>query len=809
MKNYIFIVIVFMSACIHVHSQEDITYQTPSKEIAELIDVQEKPDIWINEKGNMMILLYSHSFKSLAELSEKEMRLGGAIINPITHIEKTIPHYNDIKLMNIGDKSLTEIKGLPEKVKISFLTWSPDQSKLAFTNTTEYGVELWILNLATAAANKITEAQLNASIGSPYTWNSNGESLLVKFIPVNRKELIDKDNSIPKGPRVSVTSGTKAQNRTFQNLLEDKIDEYNFEQLTLSELYEVSLTGEKTFWKEAKIYSTINYSSDGNYVLVSNIEKPFSYLVTYDRFPNKTTIYNTKGEEVKIISEVPLIEELPSGFDVAHTGKRFIEWRSDKPATLTWVKALDGGDAKVKAEYREELLELEAPFTDTPRSLIKLHNRYYDEIFWGNDHVAIIMDKIWNTRNTKMYVFNPSDPKQEVKIISDRNLQDKYTDPGLPVMTRNKYGYEVLLIEENNIFLSGEGFSEDGVRPFIDKLNIPNNKKRRMWQADGNSTYESIIKLTDAKKGELITRIESPNDFPNYFIRNIKKGKEPTQITFFENPYISLAKVQKKVIKYKREDGVELSGNLYLPANYDTLEKEKLPMVLWAYPLSFKDKKSAGQISSSPYKFTQPSHFSPIFWALKGYVVLDEASFPIIGENNAKPNDTFVPQLIANAKAAIQAVDDLGYIDKERVALGGHSYGAFMTANLLTHSDLFVAGMALSGAYNRTLTPFGFQVEDRTYWQAPEIYNAMSPFMHADKMKHALLLIHGDADNNSGTFSMQSERYFNALKGLGANARLVMLPKEAHRYYAKESILHVLWEQEQWLDKWLNKIKSN
>lgn len=130
-----------------------------------------------------------------------------------------------------------------------------------------------------------------------------------------------------------------------------------------------------------------------------------------------------------------------------------------------------------------------------------------------------------------------------------------------------------------------------------------------------------------------------------------------------------------------------------------------------------------------------------------------------------------------------------------------------MTANLLAHSDLFRAGIARSGAYNRTLTPFGFQSERRTFWEAPEMYAKVSPFWYADKIKEPILLIHGEADNNQGTFPIQSERMFAAIRGNGGTARLVMLPLEAHGYAAKESTEHTLFEMVQWFDKWVKNAK--
>lgn len=782
--------------------QLDITYQEPPKEILELADAPMPPSMRIDTEGENMVLLYRNQYKSIAELSQPELRLGGLRINPKTNIGSRERFYNNISVMRVGSEEEIEVKGLPENPKISNFLWSPDDKRMAFTHTTETGVELWILDIKEARAFKLTDARLNANIGTPYRWFKDGESLLVKMIPDDRKELIDKSEAIPKGPRVSINEGKKAQNRTYQDLLGDKIDEQNFEQLVRSDLYKVDINGTKNLWKDAAMYRSYSFSPDGNYVMVYTIEKPFSYLVPYYRFPSKTIVYDKEGKLIKEILDLPLIEDLPQGFMAVREGIRSLSWRNDKPATLVYAEALDGGDPEKEVEYRDQVYQWEAPFSKEATPLLKTINRY-SGVMWGDDETAIAMDYWWNTRNTKGYLFNPSNPDKAPEILFDRNYQDRYNDPGSPVTTENKYGERVIQMDGDHIFLLGDGYSKEGIRPFIDKYNLETKESERLWRAENKEKLERVMFALDMKKGEILTRIESSTEFPNYYIRNIRKKKAPEAITFFENPFKSLMEVHKEVIKYKRDDGLELSATLYLPAGYDMDKKEKLPMIMWAYPREFKDKASAGQVTSSSNEFTYPYYGSPVYWLTRGYVILDDAAFPIIGEGEEEPNDTFIEQLVANAKAAIDAVDELGYIDRERVAVGGHSYGAFMTANLLTHSDLFAAGIARSGAYNRTLTPFGFQSEERTYWEAPEIYYEMSPFMHSDEMKSNLLLIHGEADNNSGTYPMQSERYFNALKGLGANVRLVMLPKESHGYAARESIMHILWEQDQWLEKYV------
>lgn len=792
---------LFLLLTASVVAQVNLDYQKPPQEILDLVDVPRAPWVLMNTEGDTMLLMYRDSYKTIAELSEEELRLGGLRINPKTNIGSRTTFYNDIKIKGIEETEAGTISGLPEDAKLSNFNWSPDESKMAFTNTIEDGVQVWVLDLETATAKRVTEAFVNANMRNPISWFKDGESLLVNMLPATRKELVNTAEAVPTGPTISTSDGSKAQNRTYQDLLQNPNDVFNFEQLATSALVKVNLDGTSTLWKDAAMYSDVSFSPDGNYIMTSTIHKPFSYIVPYYRFPETVTVYQQDGTEVKVVNETPLLEELPQGFMATQTGKRRISWRADQPATLYWVEALDQGDPEVEVEYRDQVFMQKAPFSAAPQKVIKTINRY-SGILWGDANTAIAYDRWWNTRNTKTYVFNPSDGSNMGEVISDRSYQDVYSDPGNFVTHDNEYGRSVLTLVNGNAYLMGDGFSDKGQFPFIDKMNLKTQETERIYESEYTDKLESLQKALDIEAGKILVRIEAPTEYPNYYIRDLNDNSLD-QITRFENPFKSIQDVHKEVITYKREDGLELSGTLYLPVGYDMNKKEKKPMLLWAYPREYKDKSSAAQTTTNPNEFTYPYYGSMVYWVTRGYVVLDDAAFPIVGEGDEEPNDTFRSQLVANAKAAIDAVDDLGYIDRDRVAVGGHSYGAFMTANLLSHSNLFAAGIARSGAYNRTLTPFGFQSEERNYWEAPEIYYEMSPFMHADKMKTPLLLIHGVADNNSGTYPLQSERYFNALKGLGATARLVMLPKESHGYAAKESILHMLWEQDQWLEKYV------
>lgn len=802
MKTSLFYLFLFVTTL--SFGQENLSYQKPPQSILELAEAPLAPSIQIDSKGKNIVFLYRSNFKSIEELSETEMRLGGLRINPVTNIGSRTRYFINLKVRVGQDGNIQDVNGLPENGRFANFSWSPNQEYMAFTNTVTSGVELWVLDIENAKAKKLSQANLNANMGRPFTWFKDSNSLLVTTLPENRKDLIDTKEAIPTGPTVSVSeAGVEAQNRTYQDLLKNKNDEYNFELLTQAELHKINMDGSSSLWKKSDMYRDVSFSPDGNYVMVTTINRPFSYLVPYYRFPSTTTIYKANGDFVNTFLEVPLIEDLPKGFMAERTGKRDVNWRNDKPATLVWTEALDGGDPENEVPFRDEVFMQDAPFTGNITSLLKTKDRFR-YIQWGNDNTALAHDYWWNTRNTRTYLFNPSNNKQEPKIVFDRNYQDVYNNPGNFVSTKNEFDEYVLELDNNNAYLIGDGYSDAGKFPFIDEINLETLQTNRLYHSKLTDQVEDITMALNAKQGEYVVRIESKNQFPNYYIRNIKKRIGLQPLTQFENPFKSIQDVQKEVIKYNRADGLELTGTLYLPTDYEA--GKKYPMIMWAYPQEFKDKSSAGQNTKSSNEFTYPWYGSPIYWVTRGYVVLDDASFPIVGEGDEEPNDTFIEQLVANAKAAIDAVDALGYIDRHKVAVGGHSYGAFMTANLLSHSNLFAAGIARSGAYNRTLTPFGFQSEERNYWEAPEIYYNMSPFMHADTMKTPLLLIHGEADNNSGTYPLQSERYFNALKGLGAPVRLVMLPKESHGYAAKESILHMLWEQDKWLE---DHVKNN
>jgi dipeptidyl aminopeptidase/acylaminoacyl peptidase len=803
MRHYLICLLVGFS--FYLTAQSNLGYQKPHQAIQEIADAAPPPTLVMDSKGQTGILLYRYGYKTIDELSEPELKLGGLRINPKANIGSRQNYFFKATVLDINSGKEHDIAGLPENAKLTGARWNNEEDKLAVLNTTENNVELWIVDVKSKKAQILVSGGVNANIGSPFTWMKDDKSLLIQKLPVNKKPLIDRSVQVPAGPTISESDGKEAQNRTYQDLLKNPTDEYNFELLATSELHLVDLKGVTKKWMNADMYDDISISPNGKLIMISRIEKPFSYIVPYSRFPSSTDIYDLDGKLVKNVYKKPLIEDVPKGFSATSKGPRGINWRRDTDADLFWVEALDEGDPAKAVDHRDALYVWEFPYSGDKKEIHKTKDRF-SGIIWGDQNTAIVYDSWYTTRLTRTSFINPSLPMSEIFTFNERSSQDIYSDPGTFVTERNKNGSSTLAMDKGQIFLIGAGWSAKGKHPFIDKFDLKTKTKVRLYESNLKERLETITGAIDIRKGQYLSRIEGKSEYPNLYIRDIQKGTSK-QITFNKNPYEVLEKVHKEVISYKREDGVDLTATLYLPVGYDKEKKEKMPMLMWAYPREFKDATTASQTTSSPYQFTSVNWGSPLYWVTRGYAVLDNTAFPIIGEGDNEPNDSFVEQLVGNAKAAIDAVDKLGYVDRTRVGVGGHSYGAFMTANLLSHSNLFAAGIARSGAYNRTLTPFGFQAEERSYWDAPEVYNTMSPFMNAHKMKTPILLIHGEDDNNSGTFPLQSERYFNALKGLGATTRLVMLPKESHGYAARESIMHMLWEQDQWLEKYVKNRK--
>ncbi len=789
-------------------AEAQIEYQLPPQEIIDLVDAPSTPGMSISPNNNIVLLTHRPERPTIDQLAAPELRLAGMRFNPVT-LGTTSPMFiTGLTFTNLDGTNPREVQGLPAIARISNVSWSRDSKFVAFTHTAVDGIELWVTNVESASAKQLTGRVINDVLGQTFAWLPDNSNIIFSAV-VEGKGAAPQRPAVARGPIVQESLGRRAAVRTFQDLLRDVHDEEIFEHYATSQLAIVNLDGNIRTFGQPGIYNRFSPSPDGNYILVTRTVRPFSFIVPVSRFPQVIEIVDLEGNLVKTLAEVPLTDNLPQGFDATRAGPRSQSWRADAPATLVWAEALDGGDPSREVEFRDRVFMLDAPFAAQPTPIVDLELRY-SGITWGNENFALISQMWRRTRRTIQSSFNPSQKNPKLTVIFDRSTEDGYNDPGRFQTTQNQFGMQVLMFgnRDRSLYLFGMGASPEGNKPFVDEFEIKTRKTKRLWQSLP-PFLESPVVLLDPAKGHLITNRQSVNQQPNFFLRDLRRNRM-SQITNFPDPTPALRYLYKEVIHYQRADGIPLSGTLYLPKGYTRGIDPPLPTLLWAYPQEFKSADAAGQITGSPFSFTRVGPTSPIILATQGYAVLDNASFPIVGEGDKEPNDTFVEQLVKNAEAAINKLVEMGVTDPERVAVSGHSYGAFMTANLLAHSNLFAAGIARSGAYNRTLTPFGFQGEERTYWQAPGTYNLMSPFMHADKVKAPMLVIHGGDDNNAGTFPIQSERFYDALRGLGATTRLVMLPHEGHGYTARESVLHMHWEWIQWLDRYVkNKPRSD
>ena len=781
-------------------SSNSLTYQLPPKAIANLVDAPPTPSVSLDPTRKWMLLQEYPNLISIDELAQPELRLAGIRMNPQNHSKSRNGYATDLKLLEIKTGKEFKIEGMPGPAKLRHIRWSPDGSHIAFLNSKTQGQDLWVIDVSEKAARLLIEDTISSVYGSPFAWLPDNKTLVCKMF---QQELsaAPVEPTVPTGPVVQETHGKKAAARTYQDLLTNSYDEALFEYHFSSQVYKVSLDRKKVAIGKSGIIRRLAPSPDGSYLLVETVHKPFSYLVPAHRFPYLVEIWDIQGNVITQVADLPLAEEVPIGFGAVPTGPRSFNWRSDVPATLYWVEAQDGGDPKIDAELRDRIYTLSAPFTEKPELFSSLQFRY-SGILWGDQNLALIYEWWWGDRRIRSWKIDPSSATQDLTLLHDYSWQDRYHDPGNPLMKHLPNGHSVLQLnpEGPTMYLIGEGASPEGDRPFLDSYNFTSHETKRLWRSEA-PYFEQPIDILNLENLHIMTRRESVNEPPNYFLRDVMH-ETLSQITQFPHPTPQLQDVHKELIRYERGDGVTMTATLYLPADY-TSGDDPLPLLMWAYPQEFKSADAAGQVTDSPYRFVRIGWWTPLLWLVAGYAVLDDPTMPIIGEGDAEPNDTYVEQLVASAQAAADEVVRRGVADKERLAIGGHSYGAFMAANLLAHSDIFAAGIARSGAYNRTLTPFGFQSEERTLWEAPDVYFDMSPFMHAEKVNEPLLLIHGKADNNSGTFPMQSERFYNAIKGHGGTARLVMLPLESHSYQARESVMHMLWEMTRWLDKYV------
>lgn len=804
-RFYLLPAIGLLLSAITVIAQDDGSYKMPPKAIADMLLAKPSPNVSVDDKGEWMLFTDISLYPSVEELARPELKIAGMRINPGNYAPSRQNFISNIWLKNIGTGKEYKITGLPAPLFAGSVNWSPNNKKIAFTQTTKDKVDLYVIDVATQKAMKVNKTALNVLTGS-YQWYD--DNTLLYRTAIKPASAAPVKPLLPKGPTTQENYGRAAPRPTFQDMIKSPYDEQLFEFYATVQLVR-NVNGTETKIGQPAIYSNINISPDKKYMIIRTLKKPYSYIVPAQGFPAIVLITDMNGKTVKQMAELPSAETAPSGNDNVQLVPRGFDWRDDEAATIIWCMPLDSGLIKKNVDFHDVVYGLPAPFNTEPRMLFKTKMRYRT-VAWGNATVALVIEGLTGKQTTQTSRYNSS--TGEIEKLLERNTTDAYSNPGFPVTEKNQWSRDVIKVMENDskiLMNNPTGSSPKGDLPYLASFDLNTKKSDILWRSN-EGTFEYVAKVMDANKLELLTRLETEKVVPNFWLKNLKLKIADRQLTNFTNPYPQLDGVSKQKIKYKRADGVDLTGDLYLPKGYDTKKDGKLPVFIWAYPAEFNSAADAAQVRGSEHRFTLLNWGSAIFYVTQGYAVLNNAEMPIVATNkDKKPNDDFIKQLTMNAEAAIKVLDEMGVGDKNRVAVGGHSYGAFMTANLLAHTKLFKAGIARSGAYNRSLTPFGFQNEDRTYWQATQLYNDMSPFNYADKIKTPLLLVHGEMDNNTGTFPIQSERMFNAIKGHGGTVKFVSLPYESHGYQGRENILHMLNEQFTWLEKYVkNAVKK-
>jgi dipeptidyl aminopeptidase/acylaminoacyl peptidase len=778
---------------------QETSYMKPPQAILDVLNAPEPPQVSVSPTRDMMLMSTQLRYPPIADVAAPMLRLAGSRVDPATNGPHRAQYSVALTLKKIAEGVETKI-ALPANAKISLPRWSPDGKQFAFTNTIANGIELYVGDAASAKIRKISGASINAAYGDPMNWIDT-HTLLVQLVPAGRGKPPIKP-AVPKGPHVQESSGNAGPARTYEDMLQNPHDEALWDYYASSQLATVDLSGQGKITPVGKphIFQSVSIAPDTKHILVATLHRPYSYVLPASDFPRLVEVWDMAGQVIYKLEDAPLADKVPIGG--VRTGPRNFQWDPNDPATLVWAEALDEGNPNKKVPYRDRLMTFTAPFSGQPSELRKTVHRLSGLAWLEKDRMALISEndreKKWRTT-----FLVPIDRSAEPRQVWSLSTQERYDDPGSPVTRPTATGQRVVVQNGDWIFLSGNGSSPQGDLPFFDRFNLKTLKSERVFRCE-TGTYETFVALLSADGTRFMTRRETPADPPNYVVRTAS-GSAAQMLTKFTDPTPILRKIKKQLVTYKRADGVDLSFELYLPPDYK--EGTRLPTFMWAYPYEYNDAGTASQVSGSPWRFTTIIGPSELFLALQGYVVLDNVAMPVIGTPK-QVNDTYVQQIVMDAKAAIEKATAMGVTDPNRVGVGGHSYGGFMTANLLAHADLFRAGIARSGAYNRTLTPFGFQSEERTLWEAPETYLNMSPFMYADKLKTPLLLIHGEADDNSGTFPIQSERMYQAVRGNGGTVRLVMLPDEAHGYAARETIEHVLYEMVSWMERYAKDVPS-
>jgi dipeptidyl aminopeptidase/acylaminoacyl peptidase len=777
-----------------------VPYATPGADITPIIDAPPTPITYLAPGGRFLALVHHESHPPIAMLARPYLPLAGIRVDQRLGARRRMRRLTGLSVVRTGDGTETPLN-LPAEAQVGTPIWAPDGRRFAFSLDRVDGVGLWIADAATGEAAPVPGLTVRdvlsgdtSATGGTVRWSRDGRSLLVLAAPDAPPMLPEP----PIEPQTDETAGKHSQMATYTDLLGTPADEDAFEALATTVPCRVDpATGARQELGPPGLYQSLNDSPDGTHLLVHRLQRPFSFRVPWLLFARRVEVWDAAGTPVAVIADLPVSDEVPR--QGVPTGPRLVSWEERAPASLVWTEALDGGDPVTPAERRDRIFRLGPPFSGEPSSVLDVQRRCLGWYDLDEPNRLLLTEHDRDRRWLTTWLLDLTEPDKR-RMIFDLSMDDAYGDPGMPLVVLRPDGSRTVLADGPAIYLRGDGATPDGDRPFFDRFDLVTLTATRLHQSPPGC-IEHVLGFTGGGEPEVVLWHESPTEPPNLVAARLD-GSLSRPLTTWPDPHPQLTPITRRLITHDRGDGVTLSGILHLPPGHDPGRDGRLPLLVWAYPFDFGGADTAGQVRGSTSEFTRLTALGPVAFVLRGYAVLADATMPVIGDPETM-NDTYLEQITAAARAHIRALDEAGIIDPARVAVAGHSYGGFMTANLLAHTDLFAAGIARSGAYNRTLTPFGFQTERRSFWEAPAVYDQVSPFRYADRISAPLLLVHGAADANSGTYPIQSQRLFDAIRGNGGTARLVVLPHESHAYLARESVLHVLAEQFRWLERWL------